>query len=102
MTVKCTFCGKELDENEVKFKITFGKQICYFGTKDCLSKSELGKNISRRSLIHLTLNKTFFELFVIITGLGGMYFTLFEIGKKCSINGHVQRYNCNRDYDNWS
>ena len=34
------------------------------------------------SLSSIVLNKTFFELLAIVTGIGGIYYTLFEIGNR--------------------
>jgi hypothetical protein len=83
--VTCDFCGMKVEEEGVKFKLSIGDRVFNFCTLSCLYNSEPLEDLKHRSLSSLILNKTFFEVLAIITGLGGVYFTLFEAGKSALI-----------------
>jgi len=78
MQVKCEFCGKEVDEEESKFRLELGEEAYNFCTLSCLHKSKPVREIKHRNLSSLVLNKIVFEFFAILTGIGGVYYTLFE------------------------
>jgi YHS domain-containing protein len=80
MKVKCAFCGKMVEEEDVKFRLTVGGETLSFCSLDCLYKSEPIEEFRHISLSSLVLNKTVFEFLAIVTGLGGVYYTLFEAG----------------------
>jgi hypothetical protein len=80
MKVKCAFCGKMVEEKDVKFTMTVGDETLSFCTTDCIYKSEPIEAFRHISLSSLVLNKTVFEFLAIVTGLGGVYYTLFEAG----------------------
>ena len=82
MRVKCSFCGKEVEEDEIKFSLTVGGETLNFCGLDCLYKSDPIRGFTHVSLSSLVLNKTFFEILAIITGIGGIYYTLFEMGNR--------------------
>jgi len=78
MKVKCAFCGRMVEEEDVKFRLTVGGETLSFCSLDCLSKSEPIEEFRHISLSSLVLNKTVFEFLAFVTGLGGVYYTLFE------------------------
>ena len=80
MKVKCAFCGKMVEEEDVKFRLTVGGETLSFCSLDCLYKSEPIEEFRHISLSSLVFNKTVFEFLAIVTGLGGVYYTLFEAG----------------------
>jgi hypothetical protein len=61
-----------VEEEDVKFRLTVGGETLSF-----YSRAREFRHISLSSLI---LNKTVFEFLAIVTGLGGVYYTLFEAG----------------------
>ena len=83
--VKCEVCGKEIDESHERFRVQIGEETHHFCSLECLSKSHPIRNLSRRNLSGLVLNKTFFELFAIVTGILGLYYTLFMIENRALI-----------------
>lgn len=83
--VKCAFCDKEVDEHEVKFSFSLGKKTYNICSLSCLYKSDLFEGFKHRSMSSLVLNKTLFEFFAILTGFGGVYYTLFEAGNNALI-----------------
>jgi hypothetical protein len=85
MRVKCAFCDKMVEEEDVKFRLTVGGETLNLCSLDCLYKSEPIEEFRRISLSSLVLNKTVFELLAIFTGLGGVYYTLFEAASNALI-----------------
>ena len=81
MSITCSFCGKMVEENKVKFRMTMGGEPLNFCILGCLYESKPFESIKHSSLSSLILNKTIFEVLALITGLGGVYYTLFETGK---------------------
>jgi hypothetical protein len=81
--VKCACCGSEVEEDG--YMVSFGDKTLHFCGLSCFSHSEPVMDVRHMSLSELTLNKTVYELFAIITGLGGVYYTLFEIGDNALI-----------------
>ena len=80
MKVKCAFCGKMVEEEDVKFRLTVGGETLSFCSLDCMYKSEPIEEFRHIGLSSLVINKTVFEFLAIVTGLGGVYYTLFEAG----------------------
>ena len=63
---------------EVKFKLTIDGETLNFFCLYCLHKSSLFESFGHIRLSSLVMNKTVFEILAILTGLGGVYYTLFE------------------------
>jgi hypothetical protein len=74
--MSCSCCNKELSDNFIKIE-TDGITNNYC-CKDCLYQSPELANYKHRSLSSIILNKTLFEVLALITGLGGVYYTIFE------------------------
>jgi YHS domain-containing protein len=74
--MSCSVCGKELSENSVKIEKN-GVTYNYCCTS-CLHNSPELENFKHRSLSSIILNKTLFEVLALITGLGGVYYTIYE------------------------
>ncbi len=74
--MSCSVCGRELS-NEV-INLEKDGLIHGFCCLDCLYESKEFEKFKHRNLSELVLNKTFFEVLAIITGLGGVYYTIFE------------------------
>lgn len=74
--MSCSVCGKELSNQYLTLeKAGIIHRYC---CSNCLYESpELG-NYKHRSLSQIVLNKTLFEILAIITGFGGVYYTIYE------------------------
>jgi hypothetical protein len=70
-----------VEEDKVKFRMTMSGEPLNFCGLNCLYESKPFESIKHSSLSSLILNKTIFEVLALITGLGGVYYTLFETGK---------------------
>ena len=55
-----------------------GDKTYYYCGLDCLYKAEPLEKIRHRNISTLVLNKSLFEVVVLITGLGGVYYTLID------------------------
>jgi hypothetical protein len=85
MRVKCAFCDRMVEEEEVRYRLTVENDIMNFCGLGCMYKAKPLSRLRHRSISSLVLNKTFFELLAIFTGIGGVYYTLFEVGSKALI-----------------
>jgi hypothetical protein len=66
------------EEEEVKFKLTMDGETLNYCCLNCLHESKPFESFGHIRLSSLVLNKTVFEILAILTGLGGVYYTLFE------------------------
>ena len=80
----CSICGKKIFEEKSLTLEKFGKKHRFCCT-NCLYESNLLYDFKHRKFSSLVLNKTLFEILAIITGLGGVYYTLFEVGSRALI-----------------
>jgi len=80
--VKCEFCNREVEEQDVKYRLTVGGRTLNYCGLGCLYSAEPLADIRHMSLSSMVLNKTFFEFLAIVTGIGGVYYTLFEVGNR--------------------
>ena len=78
--VICDFCGKE--EDNILLKINFNDKTYKFCSLSCFFNSEPLNGFKHRSLSEIVLNKTLFEILAIITGFGGVYYTIFDIAER--------------------
>lgn len=76
ISMSCSICGKELSEYSIIIKKD-GETYNYC-CKNCFYNSPELENYKHRSLSSIILNKTLFEVLALITGLGGVYYTIFE------------------------
>jgi len=81
----CAFCGKEIEPGEELFKIDFRNKTYSFCSPSCFFNSEPLEDFKHKSLSSVVLNKTFFEILAIITGFGGVYYTIFDIAERALI-----------------
>jgi hypothetical protein len=72
----CHICEKKLSEDSIIIDKD-GKLYSYCGTNCFFANSELGK-YKHRSISSIILNKSLFEILALITGIGGVYYTIFE------------------------
>ena len=77
--VQCLVCGKEIDPEEADYSLSMGGKTYYYCGMDCLYKSEPLEKLRHQNISALVLNKSFFEVLALITGLGGVYYTLTNI-----------------------
>ena len=80
----CTLCGNTLSEDEsivIERNGLTQKYCC----PNCLFESNTFEKYKHRSLSSLVLNKTLFEILAIMTGFGGVYYTIFNIAKRALI-----------------
>ena len=83
--VQCLVCGTEIDSEEAEYTLDIrGKKYYYCGL-DCLYKSKPLENLRHQNISSLVLNKSFLEIIAVITGLGGVYYTLIEVATKALI-----------------
>jgi hypothetical protein len=74
--MSCSVCGKELTDD--KITLEKGGLAHDYCCPTCLFESpELGK-YKHRDLSEIVLNKTLFEVLALITGIGGVYYTIYE------------------------
>ena len=74
--MSCIICGKEISENSISIeKDGITHNYC---CSECLYQSPQLENFKHRNLSSIILNKTFFEVLALITGFGGVYYTIFE------------------------
>ena len=78
--IKCSSCGKEIDEKAVKLTIR-GKKY-HFCDEFCLRRFHLIRRETYRVFSSVVLNKTFAEIIAIITGLGGIAYTLIDVANR--------------------
>ena len=75
--VACDVCGQEILEDHDDFIITVEGKTHHYCSHEHLSTSETVRGLTQGSLSSLVLNKTLFEVFALVTGLGGVYYTLW-------------------------
>jgi uncharacterized membrane protein YfcA len=80
---KCSFCGKEVDE-ENSLKLTVGGKTNYFDSIEHLNKFPPINTISR-TLASVVLSKTSAEFVAIGTGLGGIFYTILGVSDRALI-----------------
>jgi hypothetical protein len=81
--MSCSICGKELSNQSIKLEKD--GIIHLFCCQNCVYNSPEMENYTHRSLSEIVLNKTLFEVLAIITGFGGVYYTLFETANRALI-----------------
>jgi cation transport ATPase len=75
--VKCSECGKEVDEKEAVALIIDGEKP-YFHPHHV-------KNLSQRILSQVVLTKAFAEVLAIGTGIGGIFYTLKAFAERALV-----------------
>lgn len=81
--MSCSICGKELTEHSITVeKNGLTQEYC---CPNCLYESPELEKYKHRSLSEIVLNKTLFEVLAIITGFGGVFYTLFETSNRALI-----------------
>ncbi len=76
--VQCVVCGKEVEPDEADYTLKFGGKTYYYCGLECLYESEPLEKVRHKNISALVLNKSLFEVMALITGLGGVYYTLIE------------------------
>lgn len=79
MSISCSICNKVTKEDDI-IKLTMNEETLNFCCLNCLNEFNPFKSFGHIRLSSLVLNKTVFEILAILTGLGGVYYTLFETG----------------------
>lgn len=74
--MSCSICGKEL--TDVSIAMEKDGEAHFYCCQNCLYQSPELEKYKHRSLSEIVLNKTLFEVLAIITGFGGVYYTMFE------------------------
>lgn len=80
--VQCLVCGTEIDAEDAEYTLKFGGKTYYYCGLACLYKSEPLENVRHQNISSLVLNKSFLEILAVITGLGGVYYTLIDSAAK--------------------
>ena len=75
--IKCSECGKEVDEKKA-VKLTIDGKRHHFHLHHV-------RNVSQRSLSRVVLNKTFAEFVAIGTGIGGIVYTLQGVAESALV-----------------
>lgn len=74
--MSCSICGTDLNEKSIT--LTIGDETRYYCCDNCMNQAPALSGIRHRSISSIVLNKTFLEVFALITGFGGVYYTIFE------------------------
>ena len=77
--VVCDVCGQEILEGHDDFTFTIEGRTYHYCSHEHLSTSETVRRLTQGNLSTLVLNKTLFEVFALVTGLGGVYYTLWPM-----------------------
>jgi len=77
----CCVCGNNVNDHEL-ISIENNGESNYYCCPDCLFKSNSFESYRHKSLSSLVLNKTLFEVLAIITGFGGVFYTIFETANR--------------------
>lgn len=80
----CVVCGESI-AGEEGITIERDGETHRFCCPSCMFESDTFDGYRHRSLSSLVLNKTLFEVLAIITGFGGVYYTLFDIARRALI-----------------
>ncbi|MBD3172924.1 hypothetical protein GF326_10665 [Candidatus Bathyarchaeota archaeon] len=81
--MSCSICGEEVSDNAIRIeKDGVTHLYCCSG---CLYESPELEGFRHRNISSIVLNKTLFEVLAIITGFGGVYYTLFETANRALI-----------------
>lgn len=81
--MSCSICGKELSDQLIK--VEKHGIVNLYCCQNCLYESPEMEKYKHRRLSEIVLNKTVFEILAIITGIGGVYYTLFETSNRALI-----------------
>jgi hypothetical protein len=74
--MSCNVCGKELSNQYIT--VEQDGEIHRYCCPKCLYEDPIIEKYKHRSISEIVLNKTLFEVLAIITGLGGVYYTIYE------------------------
>lgn len=77
--VVCDVCGQEILEDHYDFTFTIEGRTYHYCSHEHLSTSETVRKLTQGNLLTLVLNKTLFEVFALVTGLGGVYYTMWPM-----------------------
>ena len=80
----CVVCGNTI-AGEEGITIEKNGETQRFCCPNCLFESDAFDGYKHRSLSSLVLNKTLFEILAMITGFGGVYYTIFEVARRALI-----------------
>ena len=80
----CVVCGNTI-AGEEGITIEKNGETQRFCCQNCLFESDAFDGYKHRSLSSLVLNKTLFEILAMITGFGGVYYTIFEVARRALI-----------------
>ena len=80
----CSLCGNSLPEDKsiIIEKNGLTQKYC---CPNCLFVSNTFENYKHQSISSLVLNKTLFEILAIMTGFGGVYYTIFNVARRALI-----------------
>ena len=81
--MSCSLCGKELTDHSITVEKDGVAHV--YCCPNCLFDSPDMEKYKHRNLSEIVLNKTLFEVLAIITGFGGVYYTLFETANRALI-----------------
>ena len=81
--MSCTICGEKLTGESIK--IDKDGNTHTFCCMNCLYDSPELENYKHKNLSEIVLNKTLFELLAILTGFGGVYYTIFATAERALI-----------------
>ena len=81
--MSCSLCGKELTDHSITVEKDGVAHV--YCCPNCLFDSPDMEKYKHRNLSEIVLNKTLFEVLAIITGFGGVYYTLFETANRVLI-----------------
>jgi hypothetical protein len=74
--MSCNACKKELTDQ--KITVEKNRASSEYCSLNCLHQDTESMNFKHRNLSEIVLNKTLFEVLALITGLGGVYYTIYD------------------------
>ncbi len=78
--MSCNICGKKLTSEPIK--IDKDGTTHTYCCMSCLYDSPELENYKHKNLSEIVLNKTLFEVLAILTGFGGIFYTIFPTAER--------------------
>jgi hypothetical protein len=74
--MSCSSCEKDLKDQKITVEKNGASTV--YCSPICLYQDTENNNFKHRNLSEIVLNKTLFEVLALITGLGGVYYTIYD------------------------
>ena len=74
--MSCSSCGKDLTDHKITVEKNGASSL--YCSPICFNQDTENNTFKHRYLSEIVLNKTLFEVLALITGLGGVYYTIYD------------------------